>query len=71
MPGGGYHADGDGDHGDRGDEGWGGDGDEDHHECGDGDDQFLMHNLLQTMYAGKYMNMYGLPGAGGTEQVIS
>ena len=21
------------------------------------------------MYAGKYMNMYGLPGAGGTEQV--
>jgi len=23
----------------------------------------------QTMYAGKYMNMYGLPGAGGTEQV--
>ena len=71
MPGGDYHADGDEDHGDRGDEGWGGDGDEDHHECGDGDDQFLMHNLLQTMYAGKYMNMYGLPGAGGTEQVIS
>ena len=25
--------------------------------------------FLQTMYAGKYMNMYGLPGAGGTEQV--
>jgi len=23
----------------------------------------------QTMYAGKYMNMYGLPAAGGTEQV--
>ena len=21
------------------------------------------------MYAGKYMNMYGLPAAGGTEQV--
>ena len=23
------------------------------------------------MYAGKYMNMYGLPGAGGTEQVTT
>ena len=25
--------------------------------------------IFQTMYAGKYMNMYGLPAAGGTEQV--
>ena len=56
----------------------GGDGDEGcqvgiimQNEGGDGDGQFLMHNLLQTMYAGKYMNMYGLPGAGGTEQVMS
>ena len=24
----------------------------------------------QTMYAGKYMNMYGLPAAGGVEQVF-
>ena len=29
----------------------------------------IMIIFLQTMYAGKYMNMYGLPGAGGTEQV--
>ena len=24
---------------------------------------------MQTMYAGKYMNMYGWPGAGGVQQV--
>ena len=29
----------------------------------------LIQILFQTMYAGKYMNMYGLPAAGGTEQV--